>query len=182
MTVSSSKRPVPLLDSATFEGLVRRNYRNIFAYAFSLTGKRSGVEDIVQEAFLTAYRKRETFDPKRDFAAWVRGIIRLKYLEWARSRKKEALTHERLLQIEIRFLDWTSATDHHADLLRKLKRCMETLSNRIREIIALFYRTEKTCKTIAQETGQTEEGVKKRLQRARTLLEKCIKSRPGGIS
>src|SRR5438876_2266457 len=97
------------VDAKAFEILVRLHHRRLIAYALSLTRREDVAEDLVQDAFLVAYRDLAKFDPTRDFAAWVRGIVRMKYLEWTRSSRTQAIDGAVIDSIEERHRTWDRA-------------------------------------------------------------------------
>jgi len=72
------------LDPKGFEALVREHHRRLLAYALALTRRIDVSEDLVQDALLVTHRDLAKFDATRDFGAWARGILRMKYLEWTR--------------------------------------------------------------------------------------------------
>ena len=76
---------LPHMDAGGFEELVRLHHRRLLAYALALTRSPHAAEDLVQDALLIAHRDLAKFDSTRDFGAWVRGIVRMKYLEWTRA-------------------------------------------------------------------------------------------------
>ncbi len=92
----------PGVDAKAFEILVRLHHRRLLAYALSLTGREDVAEDLVQDAFLVAHRDLARFDATRDFGAWVRGIVRMKYLEWARRCRTQPVDGALLDSIEER--------------------------------------------------------------------------------
>lgn len=58
-------------DRTAFEELVRRTTRLVYARLFLETGDRDGAEDLVQEAFLTAYRKLGQLKSPEGFRSWL---------------------------------------------------------------------------------------------------------------
>ncbi|MGB7491891.1 MAG: RNA polymerase sigma factor, partial [Thermoanaerobaculia bacterium] len=48
--------------------------QRIFRTAFRLTGSEQNAEDVVQEAFLRAYRKLHLFDGRSQFGTWLHRI------------------------------------------------------------------------------------------------------------
>lgn len=56
-------------DEAAFEALFSANYAAVFRVAYGLTGARESAEDIVQETFLTLYRRPPT--PDQPPRAWL---------------------------------------------------------------------------------------------------------------
>src|SRR5262249_27475702 len=95
-------------------------------------------EDVFQEVFLTVTRKAAEFQPGTNFPAWARSIARLKVLEQLRAIRAaphllgpEAL--EAVLQAaEVQEDDWAQRRE-------ALKRCVEQLAPRARQILELRY-------------------------------------------
>ncbi len=77
-----------LHDPAVFGDLVRAHHRELIVYARALTRESNTANDIVQEAFIVAFDKMDTFDVTRDFPTWMRGIVRNKWREWVRKNKR----------------------------------------------------------------------------------------------
>jgi RNA polymerase sigma-70 factor (ECF subfamily) len=63
-------------DRGAFELLARRYYRPILAIVASYLREPADVEDTVQEAFLRALDRIQTFDPGRPFAPWLYQVAR----------------------------------------------------------------------------------------------------------
>jgi RNA polymerase sigma-70 factor (ECF subfamily) len=59
---------------AAYAVLVRLHRPRLFALAYRLTGDRSTAEDVVQEAFLAAFKAIDRFEPKPSLAAWLNKI------------------------------------------------------------------------------------------------------------
>ncbi len=58
-------------------------------YARTLAGEEHTARDLAQEAFLLAWQSWSKFDITRDFASWLRGIIRNKWREHCRKHSLE---------------------------------------------------------------------------------------------
>ncbi|MFC1582227.1 sigma-70 family RNA polymerase sigma factor [Planctomycetota bacterium] len=163
-----------------FEILVRQHHRRLLAYAGSLNSDPVLAEDLVQEAFITAYRKLAAFDPSRDFGAWVRGIIRNKYREWARKRKEPVLDDQVLAGIEEQHNAWDRAEeDGRGEALEALRECIAQLQDGLRRIVEAFYFRGDTCPLIAAATDSSEAAIRKRLERSRGLLADCVDRKLG---
>jgi RNA polymerase sigma-70 factor (ECF subfamily) len=58
-------------DSEAFRLLVDRHSRKVFRLAHRMTGNTHDAEDVVQEAFLKAYRGLDRFDERSQFSSWL---------------------------------------------------------------------------------------------------------------
>jgi RNA polymerase sigma-70 factor (ECF subfamily) len=61
-------------DEQAFRRLVERHGRSVFQLAFRLTGSEPDAEDIVQDAFLKAYRELRRFQSRSSFRTWLHRI------------------------------------------------------------------------------------------------------------
>ena len=171
----------PGVDAKAFEILVRLHHRRLLAYALALTSREDVAEDLVQDAFLVAHRDLVKFDPTRDFCAWVRGIVRMKYLEWTRSTRTQAVDGAVLETIDERHRTWDRAVeDGREDALVALRGCLSHLSAHLGDAVTLFYTEKRPCAEIAGRLGVAEAVVRKRLQRARESLAECLKGKLDG--
>lgn len=76
-----------MTEISTFDELLARHEREIFAYALRLTGDRDEADDIYQETFLAAFRGWPP--PRRgQERAWLYRIATNKVIDRARKRKR----------------------------------------------------------------------------------------------
>ncbi len=154
---------------------MRQHHRELLVYAHAVTGDFHGAEDVVQDAFVIAYRKFDEFDPERDFGAWMRGIVRNKCRDWFRSRARRPLTALENTEIEIDVSAWQEACARgQATVFDLLEKCLERLPETLREPVQSFYFKDRGGDAAAAELGISGVSLRKRLQRARALLHDCI--------
>ena len=58
-------------DADAFRRLVERHSRNVFRLAYRMTRNEHDAEDVVQEAFLKAYRSLDRFEERSHFGSWI---------------------------------------------------------------------------------------------------------------
>jgi RNA polymerase sigma-70 factor (ECF subfamily) len=79
-------------DKKAFGQLVRKHQKRLFRYIYGLVGSFDATEDIVQEAFVKAFRAIKTFKTQYDFYPWLSTIARnLAYNMFAREEKSQSL-------------------------------------------------------------------------------------------
>ncbi|MEM6280163.1 MAG: RNA polymerase sigma factor, partial [Verrucomicrobiota bacterium] len=151
------------------------HHAELLVYARALTRDVATARDIVQEAFIVAYEKVETFDVTRDFATWMRGIVRNKWREWLRKNQKYALTDTEVAALDADVAAWQSdkAEDESA-LFEALRDCLHRLPESLSEAITACYFEGRTGEEAAAHLGIAPAAVRKRLQRARSLLRGCL--------
>ena len=78
-------------DVGAFEELVRRYDRNVFRIAQHITQNREDAEDVVQDAFLKAYRNLDQFQGQSKFYTWLVRIAVNEALMKLRRRRPERM-------------------------------------------------------------------------------------------
>jgi RNA polymerase sigma-70 factor (ECF subfamily) len=71
-----------------FRVLVERHSRSVYRSAYRITANAADAEDVVQEAFLRAYRAAHTFDARATFTTWLHRIAINCALDLIDSRKR----------------------------------------------------------------------------------------------
>lgn len=174
----SLSESVPRLDpkrDEDFAELVRMHHRELVVYARALSRDHSTACDIVQEAFVVAYEKVRTFDVTRDFATWMRGIVRNKWREWVRKNRRYELSDSEIARLDADIAAWqTARSEDSSTLFDALERCMDRLPDNLREAVFACYFEGRTGEEAAEVLGIAPAAVRKRLQRARQLLKKCL--------
>src|SRR5712692_1789169 len=93
MTASSDQALVALIerarggDTRAFEDLARREERALYRHALRIVGVPSDAEDVVQDAFLSAWRSIRSFEGA-SFRAWLLRIATNRSLDLLRARKR----------------------------------------------------------------------------------------------
>lgn len=75
-------------DDDAFRLLVERHSRAIYRSAYRITGNGADADDVVQEAFLRAYRALGSFDSRATFTTWLHRIAINCALDLIDSRKR----------------------------------------------------------------------------------------------
>ncbi|MFZ0820143.1 MAG: sigma-70 family RNA polymerase sigma factor [Candidatus Acidiferrales bacterium] len=77
-------------DQDAFRALVERHSRSLFRLAYRMTGNEHDAEEVVQEAFLRAYRRLDRFESRANFGTWLYRIGVNCSLDMMRKRKTES--------------------------------------------------------------------------------------------
>ena len=81
-------------DSDAFRVLVERHSRAAYKLALRVTGNCHDAEDVVQDAFLKAYRQLSRFESRASFGTWIHRITMNCAVDLLRSRPRRELAHE----------------------------------------------------------------------------------------
>ncbi|MCB1235556.1 MAG: RNA polymerase sigma factor [Verrucomicrobiae bacterium] len=162
-------------DPAGFDELVRTHHRELLVYARALTHDVNTAREIVQDAFVLAHEKIDTFDVTRDFAAWMRGILRNKWREWLRRNRRHELPENALAEMDAAVSLWQAGRAvRNATVFDALEQCQERLPEHLRAAVHACYYRGETGDEAAASLGIAPAAVRKRLQRARDMLRECV--------
>ncbi|MGO8699327.1 MAG: RNA polymerase sigma factor [Limisphaerales bacterium] len=167
-------------DSASFEPLVQKYQGRVFATARRYARRESEVEDIVQEVFIKAFQKLDTFRGDAPFEHWLmRLAVRTCYdFLRAHQRRRETVFTE-LTEPESNWLDQfvvqpDSASDSAEAARQLVEKILERLSPPARLVITLLEIEERSVKEISRLTGWPVPLVKVRAFRARAEMRKIL--------
>ena len=166
-------------DAEAFGRLVERYMRRAYYSALSLVGSREDALDLSQEAFVRAFRARQTLDPERPFYAWLYQILRRLCFNFLRDRR----TRLRNLEAAGTWLADEAGGRQADDPARALEReeerrrvgaAIELLPAREREVLALKEFEGLTYREIASLVGIPIGTVMSRLYSARQRLADAL--------
>lgn len=166
----------PPTNRQEFAALARDHHRNLLIYARALAGDHATAADLVQDAFVAAWKNLGRFDVTRDFGAWLRGIIRNKWREHLRRHRREVDVDDATLDAwEHRFAAWDQGRKTEgSDLMTSLDDCLRLLPEAMHQAIRRFYYQGESGETLAASLAIDATTLRKRLQRARQALRDCL--------
>jgi len=163
-------------DRSAFDELVKATYAEAYTLAYRLTGNEEDARDVVQEAYLRAYRGIRRFRGDAAFSTWLYRITAncaATYLG-----KRTRARHDELDELTP-IADERPEVDPslRADLADERKRLTEALSQLppdMRAVVVLRDVYDLPHEAIAAELGITEGAAKVRLHRARRKLRERL--------
>jgi RNA polymerase sigma-70 factor, ECF subfamily len=169
-------------DRAAFDELVRVTYADTYTLAFRLTGNEEDARDVVQEAYLRAYRGLRRFRGDAQFSTWLYRIT-----------ANCAATHlgRRARHRHDELDDSVPVADPHPDhdpqlradaddLRTRLRVALDSLPAGLRSVVVLRDVYDLPHEAIAAELGISESAAKVRLHRARIKLRDQLFGRREG--
>lgn len=173
-------------DPDAFEELVRTHGGRLLAVARRFVRNESDAQDIVQAAYLSAFRALPQFEGGCQLSTWLHRIVVNTALMMLRTRRRKP---EESIEVLLpafqedghhaeQFSDWTTPAD--ALLERKETRatvrgCIAQLPDNYREVLMLRDIEELPTQEVAQLLNLTPTAVKVRLHRARQALSTLLR-------
>jgi RNA polymerase sigma-70 factor (ECF subfamily) len=175
---------------AAFEELVSRHEEKIYRLAMRLVRNESDAQEILQEAFLSAWRNLDGFEGKSQFGSWLYRVAANAALMHLRSqRRRPAVSTEDVTAAVLETAaeregagftsggDWSNRPDDQfqsAELRRHIQSAIEGLPESQREVFLIRDVEGLSTEETAEVLGVSVPTVKTRLHRARLALREAI--------
>lgn len=174
-------------EPAAFGELVRRYQNKVNSLALRITKSETDAQEVVQEVFLNAYAKIDSFKGTAAFSSWLYRVAANGALMLLRSRKKDAYELWengvfRSEQIVGQPAEWSVLADQMMErkqLAQLLEQEFAALPDRYRKILSLRELEGLSNREISSSLGLSVAAVKSRLHRARLMLRKRLSACPG---
>ena len=170
-------------DAESFNDLIRRWERPIFALAYRTIGHEDDARDVVQEAFLRAFRGIRSFKGEARFSSWLYRITLNLCRDWIRRQRRAPVVQppEGVDATELADrLEAGEALEEQVarrDLSRIVAKAMDTLSDEQRSAVILKEYHGLTFQEIADVQGVPLSTVKTRLYQGLSVLRRELEKR-----
>lgn len=174
-------------ETALFEVIMRRYNQRLFRISRSILGNDAEAEDVTQDTYVRSYLHLDQFAGRATFSTWITKIA-----------VHEALARLRKRQRFVRIDAETESTEGHVSLESKtpspeqevlthtmrivLETAVDKLPETYRSVFVLREIEGMSTADTAECLDLSEESVKVRLHRARSLLRKDIYAQTGAAS
>jgi RNA polymerase sigma-70 factor (ECF subfamily) len=162
-------------DQDAFGVLVDRHKGVLFGTAYLMTRDRDRAEDAVQAALIQMWRHLPSLHLRGNLKTWLVRIVVNEVLQQRRRKRAPTLTLEQVPEPPANS-DGADTTLTRDEMLRSLKRAMDTLPSDQRQTVVLRYFSDLTVPEIAATMGCREGTIKSRLSRALDRLGRILVS------
>jgi RNA polymerase sigma-70 factor (ECF subfamily) len=163
-------------DRGAFDEVVKATYAGAYTLAYRLTGNEEDAKDVVQEAYLRAYKGLRRFRGDAAFSTWLYRITANCAATQLTRRSRHR--HDELDdEFEMTDLHPETNPEARADasvLRQQLRDALDDLPPRLRAVVVLRDVYDLPHEAIAAELGITEAAAKVRLHRARRRLRETM--------
>lgn len=158
--------------------LYKRYVRAMLNTSFRILNNREDAEDAVQEAFIKAFRKLESFRGEASFGAWLKRIVINQSINILKKRKQEAIPWDEKSQLE-----WEKNNDFlETDMPYSVEDAYEALhqlSDGYRTVFSLYLLEGYDHKEIAEILGISVSTSISQYNRAKKRLKTLMKNKQG---
>jgi RNA polymerase sigma-70 factor, ECF subfamily len=168
-------------DRQAFDELVRRTHVEMYTLAVRLTGNEEDASDVVQEAYLRAWKGIRRFRGDAQFRTWMYRITANAASTMTQRRRRQRVTHidEVAEPIEMRLEHQPEGAAESAAALEELSVAVSELPPKLRAIVVLKDVYGLSHEDIAEELGISVAAAKVRLHRGRRKLRDLLYDEEG---
>jgi RNA polymerase sigma-70 factor (ECF subfamily) len=157
-----------------FEELLRRYEGKVYRLCCALLRDRTQAEDAAQESLIRVWKALDRYDGRASMSSWIYAITRNRCLTALERRRTLEALESWSEDAELAAPTTAEADDGRADHLLGL---VESLPERLRRVLVLYYFEERSVNEVALMLGCPEGTVKTTLFRARAALAEILKRR-----
>ena len=168
-------------DVDAFEKIVDRHKNRLFNFVYRFVGDRETAEDIVQETFLRAFRRRKEYRAIANFSTWLFTIAGNLAKSELRRRKRWrflSLNWDEETETGIDIPDESQRPDTVTETSladRQIQEAIESLPANYRKVVLLRDVEGLSYQEIAEIVGRPVGTVKSRVNRARLRLQRRLR-------
>lgn len=156
--------------------LYKMYYKAMYNTAFRILKDSAEAEDVMQEAFLTAFRKIDEYKGDASFGSWLKRIVVNRSIDELKKRKEMVSIEETGIQIVE-----DDTTENYLEILsfkiEEIRKAIEQLSNDDRVVISLYLLEGYDHEEIAQVLNISHNASRTRYSRAKQRLRDMLKQR-----
>ncbi|HBL75537.1 MAG: hypothetical protein A2W90_03355 [Bacteroidetes bacterium GWF2_42_66] len=153
--------------------LYRLYYKPMYNVCLRMVGDETEAEDIMQEAFLSAFRNIESYEGKVSFGAWLKKIVINRSLDYLKKKKIkfEEMNEKMVVADEPVFMEMEENS------MEKIQKAIGELPEKYRVIINLFLIDEYSHEEVAELLGISNVASRTQFFRARQKLKEILKQK-----
>lgn len=168
---------VALKERAAFAQLYEATSAKLYGTVLRILNSRDWADDIVQEAYVSIWRKAEQFDAgKASPITWMVTIARNSAIDALRKQPATRMEREVALEQTASVEPTTQDRLEHEQDAQRLYACLEELEKGRQEMVRLAYLDGWSRADLATHFGQPVNTVKTWLHRALKQLKGCLAS------
>lgn len=152
--------------------LYKLYYKAMYSVSLRIVNDATEAEDVMQEAFLSAFKKIKTYKGEVSFGAWLKKIVVNRSLDYLKKRKVQL---EEINERTTEMQDYQMPTKEvNVELLKK---AIHDLSDGYRVVLSLYLIEGYDHEEISQILGISNSASRTQLLRAKNKLRELLKGK-----
>ncbi len=168
-------------DGGAFAELMRAYHAYVCAIVIGIVKNSHDAEEVVQDTFLSAYRGLVQLEDSAKFKSWLAEIARNRARNWLRKQRGETVSIDEVSEDILQTQDSPDEQLIRQEQRELIRRIMETLPQKDREIARAFYLEGASYNELTSTHGLSDKAISFRLSRAKRQLSKRLQYLLTGI-
>ena len=168
-------------DEGAFAALMRKHYPFVYAIIIRIVKNSHDAEEVVQDTFLNAYRGLAQLEDATKFKGWLGEIAKNCGRNWLRKQRGETVSIDEVSEDMLQTQDSPDERLTRREQRDMIRRAMETLSEKDREIARAYYLDGASYDELTRTHGLSYNAIAFRLSRAKRQLAKRLQYLLTGI-
>jgi RNA polymerase sigma-70 factor (ECF subfamily) len=149
-----------------FDTFVLATRSRLLGQAYAFTGDLASAQDLVQEAYIRAWKQWGKIEQYENHEAWTRRVLyNLAVSSWRKSRRQRLSEQRRWFEQRSHDAEFDLVPQHH-----ELAHALRSLPEQQQRILVLHHVAGLRVREVAEELGLPEGTVKSSLSRGRAAL------------
>ena len=161
-------------DEQAFAELMRAYYAFVYRIVIKIVDNPHDAEEVVQDAFLNAYRGLARYEERTRFRSWLAKIARNRALNWQRAQRMDTVSINEVSEGTLRVVDSLDERLIRDEQLEMIRRAMNTLPQKDRDIARAYYLDGASYDELTRTHGLSYKAISFRLSRAKRTLTKRL--------
>jgi RNA polymerase sigma factor (sigma-70 family) len=147
--------------------------RAMYNVGFRITGNEEDAEDVLQEAFISAFRNLDHYRGEASFGSWLKRIVINKAINVLKKHKWEMMPENKELDFPAE-----EEQEYLPELyVDKVRKAIQQLPDGYRTVLSLYLLEGYDHQEIGEILGISESTSKSQLNRAKNKLKEILKGR-----
>ena len=160
---------------------MRAYYAFVYRIVIKIVDNPHDAEEVVQDAFLNAYRGLARYEEKKRFKSWLAEIARNCALNWQRAQRAGTVSINDVSEGTLRAVDSPDEQLIRDEQIGLVRRAMNTLSKKDRDIARSYYLDGASYDELIRTHGLSYKAISFRLSRAKRTLTKRLRHLLSGV-
>lgn len=167
-------------ERAAFDALIDHTARDVTSFVAARIRSIGLIDEIVQDAYVDAFRDLASLDQPESFPSWVKGIARHRLLRHIHERQRRAddLALDAVIaELQVAPPAEEPVESEVSERIARLQRCLARLDPRARQLVASHWAEGIPVNRLAQRYKRTVDSISSALSRLRQQLRQCVTAR-----
>jgi len=163
-------------DPFAMEQIFSVHWETIFDAAFRKVGDEDVAQDITQEIFISLWENRKTLDVEGSLSGYLYGAVKYKVINYYRFNATKAGHHAEFaaLMAQQQLANTAYENLNLQETTREVEAALQRLPERMRLVILMSRKQDKSIKEIAAELNVSAQTVKNQITAAMKLLREDL--------